>query len=126
MSSPAKVGKGAASAVPIKAITRRVSAAEVDSSLLRSEITLARPHLQIFLQRGNFNGTIPPVRIKVCRPVGNYILAAKLIFNRGERMRHIFHLERKEGTSAGRCRQLFQNFVAAQNQPAVLRRNCVD
>src|ERR1035438_4113450 len=86
--------------------------------LLRREIPLARPHLQIFLQRGNFNRAISSVRIKIGGLVRDDVLAAQLVFDRGERVGNVLHLEWKKNTSAGGLGQLFQHLVAAHHQAA--------
>src|SRR5579864_164760 len=94
--------------------------------LLGGEVTLAGADLQVFLDGADLNGTITAVGIKVCRMVGNYILAAQFVFNGGERALDVLHLEGEEGTAPGRLGKLLEDLVAAKDQAAVVRGNCVN
>src|SRR5437588_12273748 len=88
--------------------------------LLRREVPLARTNLQVFLQRRNLDGAIPPIGIEIGRLVGNHILAAEFVFNCGERVRNVFHLEGKESAPAGGLGQLLKHLVTPHDQSAVV------
>ena len=60
----------------------------------------------------DFNRPIAPVRPKVCRLVGNRVLAAQFVLNLGERIGHIADLKREEGTPAGCIGDPLQHLVA--------------
>jgi len=94
--------------------------------LLRCEVTFARPDLQVFLQRGDFDGAVAAVGVEIGRLVGDDVLAAKFVFDGGEGVGDVLHLERKESAAAGGCGELFENFIAAQDEAAIVGRNGVD
>ncbi len=52
--------------------------------LLWREISPARADLQVFLECRDFDRAIASVRIKIRRLVGDHVLAAQFVFNRGE------------------------------------------
>src|SRR5258708_36874580 len=81
--------------------------------LLRGEIAFTRPHLQVFLQGGDFDRAVAAVGVEVGGSVADYVLAAQFVFNGGEGARDVLHLKRKEGASAGGFRDLFEYPVAA-------------
>src|SRR6266404_4769889 len=94
--------------------------------LTRSVISAPCTDLQVFLQSGDFDGTIPSVSVEIGWLVGNRVLAAQFIFNRRKRARDVLHLERKECPPARSRRKIFQYFVAPQNQATVVGGNRVN
>src|ERR1700738_1808024 len=58
-------------------------------------VALASPHLEIFFQGSNFNGAVTAVRIEVGGTIGNHVLTAQLVFDCGEGILDVFHLEGK-------------------------------
>src|SRR5579863_7861090 len=94
--------------------------------LLRGEVALASADLQVFLVGGDFDGAVAAVGVEVGGLVGDDILAAEFIFDGGEGVRDIFHLEGEEGAAAGGFGKLFESFVAAQNEAAVIGGDGVD
>src|ERR1700722_8018275 len=80
--------------------------------LLRSVVPLTRSHLEPAILRQDFDGAEAAIGNEVCRLVGDSVLAAQFLLNGEERVRHLAHLEGKEGSSTGRIRNAFQNFVA--------------
>src|SRR5207253_1004957 len=74
--------------------------------------TAADPQPFVIL-RQDFDRVIASVGVEVGRLVRKRILAAKLILNFDERVRHVGDLERKERASAGSVGDPLQDFVAA-------------
>src|SRR5580698_2297370 len=94
--------------------------------LLGGEITLAGADLQVFLEGGDFDGAVAAVGIEVGRLIADDVLAAEFVLDGGEGTGDVLHLERKEGAAAGGLGQLLENFVAAQDQAAVVGGDGID
>src|SRR5208337_367663 len=107
--------------------TRRRESLETLSCLLSwSVISTPGADLQVFLQCSDLDGAVAPVGVEVRRLVGNGVLAAQFLFNGGERVRDVFHLVGEKGAAAGGGSEVFEHFVAAKNQPAVISGNGID
>src|SRR5438132_12091992 len=77
-------------------------------------VTAAAANPQAFVILGqDFDRDVATVSVEVCGLVGKIILAAKLILNFDEGVRHVRDLERKERASAGSVGDPLQDFVAA-------------
>src|SRR5438132_10992227 len=77
-------------------------------------VTAAAANPQPFvILRQDFDRVVAPVSVEVSRLVGKSILAAKLILNFDEGVRHVGDLERKERASAGSVGDPLQDFVSA-------------
>src|SRR5437667_6714735 len=74
--------------------------------------TAANPQAFVIL-RQDFDRVVAPVGVKVSLLIGKSILAAKLILNFDEGVRHVRDLERKERASAGSVGDPLQDFVSA-------------
>src|SRR5580658_583391 len=85
-----------------------------------SVISAAGADLQVFFYGCDLDRVVTSVGVKVGGLVGDVVLAAQFVFNGGERVRNILHFIGKESAAAGRGRQVFKNFVAPQNQAAVV------
>src|SRR5438876_10209957 len=72
----------------------------------------ANPQAFVIL-RQDFDRVVAPVGVEVSGLVGKSILAAKLILNFDEGVRHVGDLERKERASAGSVGDPLQDFVSA-------------
>src|SRR5947208_12838797 len=88
--------------------------------LFRSEVASSRPNLKVLLQRGDLDGPVVPIGIEIRGVVRDHILAAQFVFNSGKGVLDVLHLVREEGAPACRIGQLLKNFVAPQNQTAVV------
>src|SRR5258708_30685176 len=93
---------------------------------LRSEVSLAGADLEVFLEAGNFDGPVTSIGVEVGRLIGNHVLASQFVFDGGERMRNVLHLEREEGAASGGFGNLFKHLVAAHHQATVICGNSVD
>src|SRR5208337_4520557 len=91
-----------------------------------SVVSAAGANLQIFFHGGGFDSAVAPVGVEVGRLVGDVILAAQFLFNGGERVRDVFHLVGEEGAAASGGSEVLENFVAAQDQAAVVGRDGID
>src|SRR5208282_2735982 len=89
-------------------------------------ISAAGADLQVFLHGRDLDGAVAPVSIEIGRFVGDVILAAQFLFDGGERARNVFHLVREEGAAASGGGEVFENLVAAQDQPAVVGGDGID
>lgn len=94
--------------------------------LLGSEVAFAGADLQVFLECGNFDRAVAAIGIEVGGLVGDDVLAAEFVFDGGEGMGNVLHLERKESASAGGFGELFENFIAAQDETAIVGGDGVD
>src|SRR5580700_4883417 len=94
--------------------------------LLGGEVAFAGADLQVFLEGGNFDGAIAAVGIEVGGFVGDDILTAEFVFDGGERVGDVFHLEGEKGAASGCFGKLFEDFVAAEDQTAVIGGNGVN
>src|SRR5271165_1343156 len=94
--------------------------------LSRCVISLAGTHLEILLEGSDFDGAIAAIRFEISRMIRNYVLAPELIFDGGKRILDIFHLVGKESPPAGGVGNALQNFIASQDQAAVIGRDGVN
>src|SRR5579863_3358385 len=94
--------------------------------LLRGEVALASADLQVFLVGGDFDGAVAAIRVEVGGLIGDDILASKLVFDGSEGVSDVLHLEREEGAAAGCFGELFESFVAAEDEAAVVSGDGVD
>src|SRR5436309_14816185 len=67
----------------------------------------------LLIWRQDLDRVVAPVSVQVSRLIGKSILAAKLILNFDEGVRHVRDLERKERASAGSVGDPLQDFVSA-------------
>ena len=81
----------------------------------RSVVAFAGADLHVFLERGDFDAAIPAIGIELRRLVRDHVLAAQLVFDRGEGMRDVLHLVRKECTPSGGIGKLLEDAIAAQH-----------
>src|SRR4029077_19033333 len=91
-----------------------------------SVVSAAGAGLEVFFHGSNLDGAVASVGIEVGGFVGNVVLAAQLVFNGGEGVRDVLHLVGEEGAAAGGGGEVFENFVAAQDQAAVVGRDGID
>src|SRR6266404_1869084 len=89
-------------------------------------VSAAGADLEVFFHGGDFNGAVASIGIEVGGLVGNVVLAAQLVFNGGKRVRDVLHLIGEEGAAAGGGSEVFEDFVAAQDQAAVVGGNGID
>src|SRR5208283_422294 len=94
--------------------------------LLGGEVAFAGSDLEVFFVGGDFYGAVAAVGVEVGGLVADYVLAAEFVFDGGEGVGDVLHLEGEEGAAAGGFGQLFENFVAAQDQAAVIGGDGVD
>src|ERR1700676_3403044 len=94
--------------------------------LLWSVVSLAGAHLHTFILRQDCNRAVASIRGKIRGLVGHRVLAAQLLLNGEERIRHVAHLERKEGAAAGRIRDTLQHLVALSLHAADVRADGVN
>ena len=83
-------------------------------------VAAAGADLEIFFQSSDLDRAVAAVGVEIRGLVGDGVLAAQFVFNGGERVRDVFHFVGEEGASAGGRGQVFENFVAAQNQSAIV------
>src|SRR5260370_22161482 len=83
-------------------------------------VSAAGSHLQVFFQSGDLDRVVATVGVEVGGLVGNVVLAAQFVFNGGERVRDVFHLVREKSAAASGGSEVIENFVAAQNQAAIV------
>src|ERR1700733_13852079 len=88
--------------------------------LLRGEVAFAGADLKVFLEGRDFDGAITAIGIEVGGFVGDDVLAAKFVFDGGEGVSDVLHLERKKGAASGFFGKLFEDFVAAKDEAAVI------
>src|SRR5882672_4520032 len=74
--------------------------------LFRSKVTGPGADLQGLFEGNDLDGAKTSVGVKICRVVGDHILAAQLVFDGGKRILDVLHLVREEGAATGRIRQL--------------------
>src|SRR5437867_12476701 len=86
--------------------------------------TAADPQPFVIL-RQDFDRVIASVGVEVSRLVGKSILAAKLILNFDEDVRHVGDLERKERASAGSVGDALQDLVSATARAASSRADAI-
>src|SRR5579872_4705329 len=100
--------------------TTAKSRANTETLLRRNRVIAApRPYPEILAVVGDdLNGPEMPVRLEVCRLVGDGILGSQLILNLGKRIGHIANLERKKCAPAGRVGNPLQHLVARPLGPA--------
>jgi hypothetical protein len=72
----------------------------------------ARAHAEIFaVIRHDFDGAVTTIVFEIRGLVGDGVLAAEFILNRGEGVGYLANLEGEEGVSAGSIGDAFENFV---------------
>src|SRR6266404_1727144 len=89
-------------------------------------VSAAGADLQVFFHGGDFDGAVASIGVEVGGLVGDVVLAAQLVFNGGEGVRDVFHLVGEEGAAAGGGSEVFEDFVAAQDQAAIVGGDGID
>src|SRR5260370_9127168 len=89
-------------------------------------VSAAGAELEVLFHGSDIDGAGASIGIEVGGLVGNVVLAAQFVFNGGEGVRDVFHLVREEGAAAGGGSEVFENFVAAQDQSAVVGGDGID
>src|SRR5258708_1226437 len=83
-------------------------------------VSAAGADLEVFFHGSDFDGAVASIGVEVGGLVGNVVLAAQLIFNGGKGVGDVFHLCREEGPTHGSASGIFENFVAPQDQAALV------
>src|SRR5580692_7150753 len=94
--------------------------------LPRGVVAPAGAHLKILLEGSDLNRAEVPVRLKISRVVGDYVLAPQLVFNGCKRVLDVLHFVREERPSTGGVGDALQHFIAPQDQSAVIGRNRIN
>ena len=94
--------------------------------LLRREVAFTGADLQIFLQGRDFDGAEAAIGVEVSGLVADDVLAAEFVFNGGVGVGDVLHLEGEEGAAASGFGELYENFVAAEDEAAVVGGDGVD
>src|ERR1700676_3667066 len=106
---------------PLEATLKMGNSATLTPGLLPwSVVCAAGADLKVFFHGSDFDGAVASIGVEVGGLVRNVVLAAQFVFNGGEGVRDVFHLVGEEGAAAGGGSEVFENFVTAQNQSAVV------
>src|SRR5258708_16569820 len=89
-------------------------------------VSAAGADLEVFFHGSDLDGAVASIGIEVGGLVGNVVLAAQLVFNGGKGVRDVFHLVGAEGAAAGGGSEVFENFVAPQDQAALVGRDRIN
>lgn len=76
--------------------------------------------LEVFLDGGDLDGAVAAVGVEIRGVIRNHVLAAEFVFDGGERVLNVLHLEGEESASAGGVGDLLQSFITAQDEAAVV------
>ena len=79
--------------------------------MLWSVVSLAGSNFEAAILRQDFDGAEAAIGNKICWLVGDGVLAAQLFLNGLKCVRHLTHLEGKEGAASGSFGDALQNLV---------------
>src|SRR5580704_4650363 len=89
-------------------------------------VAFAGTDLSVFLERGNLDGAVASVSLKVSGMIGDGVLTAQLILNGSERIFDVLGLEGEKRPASSPIGKLLQGLIAPQDQAAVIGRDSVN